>query len=134
MQDIQKIVISHLNLNHYISHKLRYFTLSKKVYITFYDDKINKSDIKSILEIIAQDCKNNDFNNWKSIIVVAETTEKDFNKKELLYFDGINTFANLFLINNNEHKIFSNDSFIFTLGLNYKKYVKELNQILKDHI
>lgn len=69
------------------------------------------------------------FTEWKTLIVVGKTTDV-YKKEELLYFNNVNTFVVFYLINEELNKIFMNDSWIFTIGLNYRKYIKRLNGIL----
>ena len=35
-----------------------------------------------------------------------------------------------YLINEEVNKIYMNDSWVFTLGLNYKKYIRKINEIM----
>lgn len=72
---------------------------------------------------------NSMFTEWKTLIVVGKTTDV-YKKEELLYFNNVNTFVVFYLINEELNKIFMNDSWIFTIGLNYRKYIKRLNGIL----
>ena len=69
------------------------------------------------------------FTEWKTLIVVGKTTDV-YKKEELIYFNNVNTFVVFYLINEELNKIFMNDSWIFTIGLNYRKYIKRLNGIL----
>lgn len=69
------------------------------------------------------------FTEWKTLIVVGKTTDV-YKKEELLYFNNVNTFVVFYLINEELNKIFMNDSRIFAIGLNYRKYIKRLNGIL----
>ena len=72
---------------------------------------------------------NSMFTEWKTLIVVGKTTDV-YKKEELIYFNNVNTFVVFYLINEELNKIFMNDSWIFTIGLNYRKYIKRLNGIL----
>ena len=53
-----------------------------------------------------------------------------FKKDDLLYFNNVNTFVVFYLINEETNEVFMNDSWISALGLNYKKYVRKINEIL----
>lgn len=72
---------------------------------------------------------NSMFTEWKTLIVVGKTTDV-YKKEELIYFNNVNTFVVFYLINEELNKIFMNDSRIFAIGLNYRKYIKRLNGIL----
>ena len=59
------------------------------------------------------------------------TLEKyKFKKVDLLYFNNVNTFVVFYLINEETNEVYMNDSWISALGLNYKKYVRKINEIL----
>ena len=128
MIDIKNKVIEQLGLKNRINCDLLCYLLDSERYIIFYDKEINRINIKDILEEIDRKCNSDEFSAYKSIIVFS-TTSDSFLKKELLYFNSINTFVVFYLINKNSNKIYMNDKMIFTLGLNYKKYVKKINEI-----
>ena len=52
---------------------------------------------------------------------------KEAIKKELFWFEGVNTFVLFYLINEKTNKIFMDDSWIFVMGCNYRKYVRRIN-------
>lgn len=84
-----------------------------------------------ILNHLERKTNNSMFTEWKTLIVVGKTTD-DFKKEDLFYFNNVNTFIVFYLINEEINKAYMNDSWIFTLGLNYKKYVKKINKIIKN--
>lgn len=61
--------------------------------------------------------------------MVGKTKDK-FNKRELLYFNNVNTYVVFYLIEEETNNVYMNDSWISSLGLNYKKYIKKINEIL----
>lgn len=61
--------------------------------------------------------------------MVGKTKEK-FKKVDLLYFNNINTFVVFYLINEETDEVYMNDSWISAIGLNCKKYVIKINEIL----
>ena len=61
--------------------------------------------------------------------MVGKTKEK-FKKVDLLYFNNVNKFVVFYLINEETNDVYMNDSWISALGLNYKKYVRKINEIL----
>mgnify|MGYP001852937010 FL=1 len=63
--------------------------------------------------------------------MVGKTKEK-FKKVDLLYFNNVNTFVVFYLINEETNDVYMNDSWISSLGLNYKKYIIKINQILNS--
>ena len=70
------------------------------------------------------------FSEWKTLIVVGKTKDS-YKKDELLYFNNISTFVVFYLVDEDLNKRYMNDSWIFTIGLNYKKYVRKINKILE---
>lgn len=55
----------------------------KRRYVIFYDEKINRNNIESLLDVFNENTKNN-FPERKTLIVVGHTDEH-FNKKDLLF-------------------------------------------------
>ena len=51
-------------------------------------------------------------------------------KVDLFYFNNVNTFVVFYLINEEADEVYMNDSWISAIGLNYKKYVRKINEIL----
>ena len=104
--------------------------MGKKIYFKFEDSIINHDNIESILDKISDGINTSDFTKYKSVIVIGKTDEL-FKSKELLYFDNKNCFVVFYLINEQNNTIYYNDSWIFALGLNYRKYIKKLNKVIK---
>lgn len=61
--------------------------------------------------------------------MVGKTKDK-FKKRELLYFNNINTYVVFYLIGQETNNVYMNDSKISSLGLNYKRYVRKIIKIL----
>ena len=127
-----------MNLRDYIIKKLElkklcqtdFYGVGKKIYFKFEDSIINHDNIDSILDKISDCVNTSDFTKYKSIIVIGKTDEL-FKSKELLYFDNKNSFVVFYLINEENNTIYYNDFWIFALGLNYRKYIKKLNKVIK---
>ena len=64
--------------------------------------------------------------------MLGKTKEK-FKKVDLLYFNNVNTFVVFYLINEETNEVYMNDSWISSLVLNYKKYVRKMKIILKNN-
>ena len=127
-----------MNLRDYIIKNLElkkicqtdFYGVGKKIYFKFEDSIINHDNIESILDKISDGVNTSDFTKYKSVIVIGKTDEL-FKSKELLYFDNKNCFVVFYLINEKNNTIYYNDSWIFALGLNYRKYIKKLNKLIK---
>lgn len=127
--NIQEIIIKEYPLTTKIECELNCYLLDPKRYLVFWDDIIEKDNINNILNLIEKKTNNNQFSEWKTIVVIGNTSD-DFEKSDLLYFNNVNTFVVFYLVNEKENKVFMNDSWIFTLGLNYKKSVRKINEIV----
>lgn len=132
MIDIQNKIITGLNLTEKIDFSLDCYLVDKRRYIIFYPDTISKNSIEKILsEVIDVHCHPPVFSEWKTIIVIGKTLES-FDKKDLLFFNGVNTFVCFYLINEITETRYMNTQWIFTLGLNYRKYIKKIDKILSN--
>ena len=129
MIKIKEKIINGYPLIDRINCELDCYCLDKRRYLIFWDQKIEKETIERVLENLEEKTKSSRFTKFKTLIVVGKTT--DFYKaEELFYFDNVNTFVVFFLINEGASKIYTNESWIFPIGLNYKKYVKKIHKIL----
>lgn len=61
--------------------------------------------------------------------MIGKTKDK-LNKRELLYFNNVNTYVVFYLIEEETNTVYMNDSWISSLGLNYNKYVRKIYKIL----
>lgn len=128
--NIQEKLIQNYPLVNKVDFELNCYLLDKKKYLIFWNELIKKDSIKEVLSYLEEKTKNSNFTEYKTIIVIGKTKEK-FKKVELLYFNNINTFVVFYLINEETNEVYMNDSWIFPIGLNYKKYVRKINEILK---
>ena len=85
----------------------------KRRYVIFYDKKIDKNNIESLLDVF--DNLKNNFEKRKTLIIFGYTDEQ-FNEKDLLFFNGIDTFVVYYLINDN-NEIYFNDQRIFLFSV-----------------
>lgn len=104
--------------------------MAKKRYLIFWKDLIEKSSIEQILNQLQEKTNNSNFSKWKTLIVCGKTND-NFQKEDLFYFNNIDTFVVFYLVNENNNKVFMNDSWIFTLGCNYRKYVRKIDKIIR---
>ena len=104
------------------------FEVMKRRYVIFYDKKINKENMKSLLDVF-NDNPTNSFTEKKSLIIVGHTDEK-FDKKDLLFFNGVDTFVVYYLINDDNNEIYFNDQRVFWFSVDWKKIIRKFNEIL----
>ena len=109
--------------------KLECFEVIKRRYVIFYDEKINKENIETLLDVF-NDNTNNTFSEKKTLIVVGHTDEQ-FDKEDLVYFNGADTFIVYYLINDNTGEIYFIDQRVFLLNVDWKKIIRRFNEILK---
>ena len=131
MINFQNKLIKSMKIKTRINCKFDCYLLTSKRYIIFYKGIITQENIKKILKDIDNHCKIPIFSEWKSIIVLG-TTREVFNKQDLLYFNGVNTFVCFYLINSITNEHYMNNQWIFVLGLNYRKYIKKIEDVLKN--
>ncbi len=101
-----------------------------KRYLIFWEDLIEKDSIEKILNQLQEKTNNAIFSKWKTLIVLGETNDC-YEKEDLFYFNNVNTFVVFFLINQKDNKIFMNDSWIFPIGCNYRKYIRKIDKIIR---
>ena len=112
-----------------IDFELNCYLLDKRRYLIFWNELIKKDSIEKMLNYLEEKTKNPNFTESKTLIVVGKTKEK-FKKVDLVYFNSVNTLVVFYLINEETNEIYMDDSWISFIGLNYKKYVRKINEIL----
>lgn len=104
------------------------FEVIKRRYVIFYDKKINRDNMESLLDEIDKATKNN-FSKVRTLIVVGYTDEQ-MKKQDLLFFNGVDTFVVYYLKNNSLNEIYFNDQRVFWFSVGWKKIIKKFNKIL----
>ena len=131
MVKIQEKIIKKYPLTDRINCELNCYYLDKRRYLIFWSETIKKESINQILESLETKTKQSQFTQFKTLVVVGKTTDS-YKKEELLYFNNVNTYVVFILIDEDSNKIYINDSWIFSLGLNYKKHVRKIYKILSQ--
>lgn len=127
--NIQEKIIQNYPLVNKIDFELNCYLLDKRRYLIFWNELIKKDSIEEMLNYLEEKTKNSNFTESKTLIVVGKTKEK-FKKVDLVYFNSVNTLVVFYLINEETNEIYMDDSWISFIGLNYKKYVRKINEIL----
>lgn len=127
--NIQEKIIQNYPLVNEIDFELNCYLLDKRRYLIFWNELIKKDSIEKMLNYLEEKTKNPNFTESKTLIVVGKTKEK-FKKVDLVYFNSVNTLVVFYLINEETNEIYMDDSWISFIGLNYKKYVRKINEIL----
>ncbi len=128
--NIQEKLIKEYPLTNKIESDLNCYLLDKKRYLIFWENLIEKDSIEKVLNQLQEKTNNAIFSKWKTLIVLGETNDF-FEKEDLFYFNNVNTFVVFFLINQKDNKIFMNDSWIFPIGCNYRKYIRNIDKIIR---
>ena len=105
------------------------YEVVKRRYVVFFDEEINRNNMESLLDVFYGYAKNV-FSEKKTIIVIGHTNEQ-FDKEELVFFNGNDTFIVYYLINEN-NEVFFNDQRNVFFGVDWSKIIKNFNQILKN--
>lgn len=127
--NIQEKLIQKYPLVNKVDSVLNCYLLDKRRYLIFWNELIQKASINEVLNYLEEITKNTNFTKYKTLIVVGKTKEK-FKKSDLLYFNNVNTLVVFYLIDEENNDIYMNDSWISFLGLNFKKYIRKINEIL----
>ncbi len=104
------------------------FEVIKRRYVIFVDKKINKDNMGILLDEFSK-ALNNNFSKVRALIIVGHTDEQ-FNKQDLVYFNGVDTFVVYYLKNDNNNEIYFNNHRVFFLSVDWKKIINKFNQIL----
>ena len=99
-------------------------------YIIFYNEKINRDNIESLLDVFNSATKNIS-SKLKTLIVVGYTDDF-FQAKDLLFFNGADTFIVYYLKNNNSNEIYFNNQRVFWFSIDWKKIIDRFNNILQQ--
>ena len=127
--NIQEKSIQNYPLVNKIDFELNCYLLDKRRYLIFWNELIKKDSIEKMSNYLEEKTKNPNFTESKTLIVVGKTKEK-FKKVDLVYFNSVNTLVVFYLINEETNEIYMDDSWISFIELNYKKYVRKINEIL----
>ena len=127
--NIQEKIIQNYPLVNKIDLELNCYLLDKRRYLIFWNKLIKKDSIEDMLNYLEEKTKNPNFTESKTLIVIGKTKEK-FKKVDLVYFNSVNTLVVFYLINEETNEIYMDDSWISFIGLNYKKYVRRINEIV----
>lgn len=127
--NIQEKIIQNYPLVNKIDFELNCYLLDKRRYLIFWNKLIKKDSIEDMLNYLEEKTKNPNFTESKTLIVIGKTKEK-FKKVDLVYFNSVNTLVVFYLINEETNEIYMDDSWISFIGLNYKKYVRRINEIV----
>lgn len=129
---IKNEIINKYPLKNRIECSFECFEVVKRRYIIFYDEKINRDNIESLLDVFNNETKNI-CSKLKTIIVVGRTDDC-FQSKDLLFFNGVDTFIVYYLINDNSNEIYFNNQRVFWFSIDWKKIIDRLNNILQQWI
>ena len=111
-----------------IEYPFECFEVIKRRYVIFFDEKINKDNIESLLDEFSK-ALNNNFSKVRTLIVVGHT-DVQLNEEDLLYFNGVDTFIVYYLKNDNSNEIYFNNHRVVFLTVDWKKIINKFNQIL----
>ena len=98
-----------------IEYSFECYEVIDRRYVIFYDKKINKANIESLLDVFNDNTKGI-FTEKKTLIIVGFTDEW-FDKKDLLFFNGVDTLIVYYLINEKNNEIYFNDQRVFFFSI-----------------
>ena len=113
--NIKEKLIKEYPLTKKIEYSFECYEVIDRRYVIFYDKKINKANIESLLDVFNDNTKGI-FTEKKTLIIVGFTDEW-FDKKDLLFFNGVDTFIVYYLINEKNNEIYFNDQRVFFFSI-----------------
>ena len=128
--NIKEKLIKEYPLSEKVEFESDCYRLDFSRYLIFWNDLINKDSVEEILSLLQEKTPNSNCSEAKTLIIVGKTDDI-FKRDELVFFNGVNIVVVFYLINEHKQKVFMDDHGIAFLGLNYKKHVKRINEILK---
>jgi hypothetical protein len=130
--ELFKKIVSQYPLTDQITPDTALFRVLKKRFVLFQETQVDKQNIKAVLDETKSTIDRLNIPGWRTVVVVAPTQDS-FESDELFYFDNVNTFVVFYLIDEQKKRVYMNDSWIFALGMNYKKVVRKINEIVKEY-
>lgn len=106
------------------------FEVCKRRYVIFFDKKIKKNNIESLLDDF-NNASNIKFSKVRTLIIVGHTDEQ-FNQEDLVYFNGVDTFVVYYLLNDTNNEIYFNNHRVFFMSVDWKKIKNRFNKLLKN--
>ena len=106
------------------------FEVIKRRYVIFFNKNIKRKDMEPLLDVFNNAIKNNS-SKVKTLIIVGYTDEQ-FNKQDLLFFNGVDTFVVYYLKNEINNEIYFNDQKVFWFSVDWKKIIIKFNKILNS--
>jgi hypothetical protein len=128
---IKKAILSGLKLDTSakISCAFECYCIKKRRYLVFLDAKIRRQDILPLLDELKQETNNENFSDFKSLIVVCETDESVTNN-DVIFFDNVKKFIVFVAILPNRHGVLTDTHWIYMLGLNYNSITRKIRRII----
>ncbi|MBR2722428.1 MAG: hypothetical protein IKB75_06600 [Clostridia bacterium] len=126
---IKSKLISEYPLTKKIECSFDCYEIIKRRYVIFLDKKVNRANMESLLDQLNKSLIKQS-STAKTLIVVGYTDEQ-FEKEDLLFFNGLDTFVVFYLKNDNNGEIYFNDQRVFFFSVDWKKIITKFNKILK---
>ena len=126
--NIKERLISDYPLTKKLESSFEAYEIAKRKYIIFTDDLITKSSSESLLGVFEKAIPN-DYSEVRTIIIVGDTNEH-FDKEDLSFFNGVDTFVVYYLKNTNNGTIYFNDQRMYFWSAGWRKIIKRFNEIL----
>lgn len=114
-----------------ITPDAKIFRVEKRKFVFFWRELIDKQNVEFALNETKSMLEHLGVQRGRTVVIVAKTKDS-FQKTELVYFDGAKTLVVFYLIDEQEKRVYTDDSWISFLGLNYKKIVRRIDEIVKN--
>ena len=140
MQKIKKAIITDFQLKDRLNCAVECYLLKKRRFLVFIDDLVTKNNECDIADNIIKSLDDGGIkggiNNCKTIIVVAYTNES-FKLNYLSLFNGINTFVEYILINQQTKEVYYRKNIIpepFAIGLSCGSLMKRIYRTVTSNM
>lgn len=112
-----------------VDERLKCYLLTKKVWLMFWEENIQKNNMEEILHKIETSFSEKQLISRKTIIIMGNTID-DFHPSDLVWFNGMNMYVVFYLINEKNSKTYRCSNFFDSIGWGYRKWIKKIDFIL----
>lgn len=112
---------------------LEFHDIEKNNYLVFLNGTVDKLNINDFSDAIKENINKFIVDQRKTVIAVGYTDD-NFEKKDLHFFDGKDTFIAFYLINKDIKEVFMNDSQNVALESNHAKILHKIDEIVQLEI
>ena len=130
MLAIEEKIKAALNLADPLDVPLPCYYMGSKKYLLFWDKPVSLDNMGEIPDWLDGQGLTTAPHEWKTFIVLGKTYEKFNPKKDLLFFNNVNTIVVFYLLNEVDNTVYKNTSIIPFIGMSPKKQLRAIDDAL----